>query len=432
MGSWQHREVQVALDRQSREADFPVIPILLPGLDDEPKGFLGQQTWINLRSDLDHPEQLQNLIAAINRQSPVGVDQIKATICPYRGLQPFREEDAAFFFGRDEWSRKLADSVLQHRLVAVVGRSGSGKSSLVYAGLFPELRRNSGGKTWDMLSIRPGNEPLNSLSEALSPPPDGARLAERIEMINSDAERLRSGAVRLGQLVNYYLGQQPGTERLLLFIDQWEELYTLAVTTKSVEKRTQKQDDLNRFIDLLIESTEESPTNVVLTVRADFYGQLLQHPRLPAIIENQQINLGPMTRSQLQRCIEGPASAIGIGFRDDERLVERILDDVGTDEGKLPLLEYALRETWEQSRRNWRPGGPRHLTQGAYDSAGKVSGAIGARARGIYESLSKVQRQATRRLFVSLVAPGEGREDARALAVIPDDPDMAEVIPTVQ
>jgi ABC-type multidrug transport system fused ATPase/permease subunit len=140
MGSWQHREVQVALDRQAREQGFPVIPILLPGLDDEPKGFLALQTWIDLRAGTDDPLQLQNLIAAIHRRPPEGAAEVKAAVCPYRGLLPFREEEAAFFFGRDDWIADLTSKAQAHPLVAVVGRSGSGKSSLVYAGLFPELR----------------------------------------------------------------------------------------------------------------------------------------------------------------------------------------------------------------------------------------------------------------------------------------------------
>ena len=236
MGSWQHREVQVALDRQGREHDFPVIPILLPGLDDEPKGFLALQTWIDLRAGTDDPAQLQNLIAAIHREAPEGAADIKAAICPYRGLLPFREEDAAFFFGRDDWIADLTAKVQAHPLVAVVGRSGSGKSSLVFAGLFPALRKSPGGTTWDMLAIRPGHEPLNALAEALSPPPEGATPAERIERINADADRLRRGTVRLDQLVRHHLDQQPGTDRLLLYVDQWEELYTLAARAEGDSK----------------------------------------------------------------------------------------------------------------------------------------------------------------------------------------------------
>jgi hypothetical protein len=189
----------------------------LPGLDDEPKGFLAQQTWIDLRAGTDDPSQLQNLIAAIHREAPESDADMKAAICPYRGLLPFREEDAAFFFGRDGWIGDLTAKVQVHPLVAVVGRSGSGKSSLVFAGLFPALRKTPSGTIWEMLAIRPGREPLNALAEALSPPPDGATPAERIASINADADRLRRGTVRLDQLVRHYVDQQPGTDRLLLY-----------------------------------------------------------------------------------------------------------------------------------------------------------------------------------------------------------------------
>jgi WD40 repeat protein len=439
MGSWQHREIQVALDRQSREGDFPVIPVLLPGLDDEPKGFLALQTWIDLRAGIDDPTQLQNLIAAIHREAPEGAAAIKAAICPYRGLLPFREEDAAFFFGRDDWIEDLSAKVQAHRLVAVVGRSGSGKSSLVFAGLFPALRKSPGGTTWDMLAFRPGHEPLNALAEALSPPPEGATPAERIEKINADADRLRRGTVRLEQLVRHHLDQQPGTDRLLLYIDQWEELYTLAARGEGASKTgpdaqtgsagaRHANPDVTRFIDLLLAAGErDSPISVVLTVRADFYDHLLRHPTLPAAIQGQQLNLGPMTRAQLQKCIAGPAAAVGLRF--EGTLVESILDDVGEDEGKLPLLEYALRETWEASRKVWQSGGaPGLLTFAAYTGIGGVGGAIGTRAEQIYEKLDEAQQQAARRLFVSLVTPGEGREDTRTRAAVPDEPAMAEVV----
>ena len=166
---------------------------------------------------------------------------------------------------------------------------------------------------------------------------------------------------------------------------------------------------------------------MVLTVRADFYDHLLRHPTLPAAIQGQQVNLGPMTRAQLQQCIEGPAAAVGLRF--EGNLVESILDEVGEDEGKLPLLEYALRETWEASRKAWQNGGtPGLLTFAAYNAIGRVGGAIGTRAEQIYERLDEAQQQAARRLFVSLVTPGEGQEDTRARATVPDEPAMAEVV----
>ena len=172
MGSWQHREVQVALDRQApRAGDFPVIPILLPGLDDEPSGFLSLQTWIDLRADPDDPAQLQNLIAAIHREAPEGAaGRSQGRICPYRGLLPFREEDAGLFFGRDD---EIED------LVAKVQRASAGRGGrpLRQRQVVPGLRRPVPGAAPEApaaapgtcCTLRPGPEPLHALGAALSP-----------------------------------------------------------------------------------------------------------------------------------------------------------------------------------------------------------------------------------------------------------------------
>jgi ABC-type dipeptide/oligopeptide/nickel transport system ATPase component len=427
MGSWQHREVQVALDRQGREHDFPVIPILLPGLDDEPTGFLGLQTWIDLRADPHDPAQLQTLIAAIHREAPEDASaELKAGICPYRGLLPFREEDAGFFFGREQASQDLLSKVQHHPVVAVIGRSGSGKSSLVFAGLFPKLRQNPSDTTWDMMTIRPESEPLHKLAEAISPPhPDLTRGARR-EALNEEAERFRRGSVSLADLVIDYLGEQPGTDRLLLYVDQWEELYTQAPRAGGEEKRAQNQTDVARFIDLLLQATDDSPLTLVFTVRADFYDNLLRHDRLATIAQDQQISLGPLTEQQLGDCIEQPAEKIGLKF--EEGLVDRMVREVGGDEGKLPLLEYALKGTWENSRKAWTRGTAALLTHGAYETAGRVEGAIADKADAVYSRLSDAQKAAARRLFVNLVTPGEGQADTRAIARVPDDPTVEQVV----
>ena len=428
MGSWQHREVQVALDRQGRERDFPVIPILLPGLDDEPTGFLSLQTWIDLRADLHDPAQFQTLIAAIHREAKEDASaELKAGICPYRGLLPFREEDAGFFFGREQASQNLLSKIQRHKVVAVIGRSGSGKSSLVFAGLFPELRTSPGGITWDMMTIRPESEPLHKLAEAISPPKSDLTRGARREALNEEAERFRRGSVSLGDLVNDYLGEQPGTDRLLLYVDQWEELYTQARRAGDENIRVQKQADATRFIDLLLQATEDRSLTLVFTVRADFYDQLLQHDRLTGIAQDQQISLGPLTEPQLRDCIEQPARKIGLDFEDG--LVDRIVRDVGGDEGKLPLLEYALKGTWENSRKAWSRGTTTTLlTHAAYETAGRVEGAIAGKADAVYGKLTDAQKDAARRLFVNLVTPGEGQADTRAIARVPDDPVIEQVV----
>jgi hypothetical protein len=185
LGGWQKREMWFALDRQVREENegrpFPVIPVLLQGADLTP-GFLFLNTWIDLRRGLDDvftAEALSAFEQAIKATKPVrhyedsavrAVEYPAAAICPYRGLQIFREEDAAFFAGRKAFAKQLLDFALGKNLVAVVGPSGSGKSSVVQAGLIPLLRREQPpADTWDAVSFTPGDDPFHRLASALIP-----------------------------------------------------------------------------------------------------------------------------------------------------------------------------------------------------------------------------------------------------------------------
>src|SRR5215510_6777144 len=174
LGTWQQREVQLALDRQA-EAErtgrrFPVIPVLLPMVEDPPGGFLKLHTWVDLRADLADPVQLPLLLTGIRGVAPADGHTLREAFCPYRGLLPFREEDAGLFFGRQEAIDTLLAKLRTHDLLTLVGRSGSGKSSVVYAGVLPALRRRADGRTWAIRSLRPGPEPLHALVRLFDPP----------------------------------------------------------------------------------------------------------------------------------------------------------------------------------------------------------------------------------------------------------------------
>lgn len=172
MGAWQLREKNYALERQAREPGFPVIPVLLKDADPA-LGFLAQNTWVDLRTGIDQPMMLAVLAAAV-RGEPPGPDlreQVRETlagVCPYKGLAYFREEDAAFFFGRDVAIGDLCKAVKEGHFVAVVGASGSGKSSLVRAGLVPKLRADT-KSPWDIVTLVPGDRPLHNLAASLVP-----------------------------------------------------------------------------------------------------------------------------------------------------------------------------------------------------------------------------------------------------------------------
>ena len=200
MGSWQQREKDLALDRQAREAGFPVIPVLLPG-SDPALDFLGLNTWVDLRAGLDDLRLLSVLEAGIRRR-PFGpemqlqIDETLGSVCPYRGLQPFREEDARFFCGREAAVQELVTAVERQPFVALVGSSGSGKSSVIRAGLIPALRAGALEHVWDVATLVPTGRPLHSLAAALmlKLAPEGSEV-DRLAEVKKLAENLVDGSI---------------------------------------------------------------------------------------------------------------------------------------------------------------------------------------------------------------------------------------------
>jgi formylglycine-generating enzyme required for sulfatase activity len=413
MGPWQQREKDLALERQvSVERGgqhFPVILVLLPGAE-PPLGFLSQQTWVDLRTRADDPVLLHTLVKAVHGEPPGPDAQAKvretlATICPYRGLLYFREEDASFFFGRAEAITQLVGAVERHNLVAVVGASGSGKSSVVRAGLVPELRK-SRECVWEVVTIVPTDRPMQALAAGLLPllEPD-MRETDRLKETTNLAEALFPQApdqkpVQLRDVVDRMLLKQPGTERLLLVVDQWEELFTLC-----------KDDRARRcFIDNVLEATTTAKLSVVLTLRGDFFGRAITAYRaLSDRVQGAQVNLGPMKKEELRLAIEEPAGKVELTF--EPGLVELILEQAGDEPGHLPLLEFVLRQLWDHRR-----GGTLH--HDAYRAIGQLEGAIAKKAETLYEKRNEEDRRKIQQIFLRLVRPGEGEADTRRRATL--------------
>ena len=416
LGNTQQYERQFALVRQARDPTFPVVPVMLPGsTTDRPFDFLHLLTWVDFSKAAhvsEAPDALARLLAAIRGEAESAVQE---AICPYRGLDAFREEDAAFFFGRGSTVDELVRKVREHPFVLVVGRSGSGKSSLVYAGLLPALRQ-ARDQFWSVLSLSPGRYPLRALAAAFNPRAEGQGIAEYEEKIGNEAERLRTGDPEL--LSHMILGELQRTEgrpeRLLLYVDQWEELYAQAPGSGDEQQARKHAVDVSRFIDLLLTAARTGPVTVVGTVRADFYDPLMGHPEIKSFLSARQVLLGAMSRDELKATIAEPARRLGLAF-DPPDLVERILDEAGEDEGMLPLLQYALKETWNQ-----REGST--MTAGSYARSGGVREAIRVTAERAFDALPATDKPAARQLFLRLVTPGEGQEDTRARAAMPTEP----------
>jgi WD40 repeat protein/DNA-binding SARP family transcriptional activator len=326
--------------------------------------------------------------------------------CPYRGLAAFREVDAPFFFGREAFTARLVDAVQHKAIVAVIlGASGSGKSSTVFAGLLPHLRKRP---SWQIITFRPGNRPFQALASALLHTLEpGLSDTDLLIQAGKMRDALSDGTVPLFNVALHVLKKHAAGKRLLLVIDQFEELYTLC-----------PDESLRRhFLDMLLSSVEEgldhrvSPLSLLLTLRADFMGQALSHRPFADALQDGSLLLGPMNREELQAAIEKPAEMQGAAF--EAGLVQRLLDDVGEEPGNLPLLEFALSLLWEQMDQGW-------MTHTAYEEIGRVDGALARYAEEVYDELMDAEKARARAIFVQLVQPGEGTEDTRRVAIRQD------------
>jgi hypothetical protein len=256
MGNTQQYERELALVRQTRDKRYPVIPVLLPGCENPPTGFLQLLTWIDLSRDgsaLGQTHSLEALCGAIRRQ-PVPPSAARIQICPYRGLEPFREEDAALFCGRDDAIRDLVSQIQTFSFVAVVGSSGSGKSSLVFAGLLPALRQQRQTKVWDVVWFRPGPSPLRALADAFGSMPQDVGPASKDSYLENEAAAYREGDPgKLRRVINDRLDAAPEKpDRVLIYVDQWEELYAMAPTIDDAEQRRHHSSDVEKAIALLV------------------------------------------------------------------------------------------------------------------------------------------------------------------------------------
>jgi WD40 repeat protein len=316
-------------------------------------------------------------------------------VCPYRGLFAFREEDAPFFYGRDAFTQMLVEAVQKQSLVAVIGPSGSGKSSVVFAGLIPQLRCE---RTWIIEAFRPGDRPFRNLAAKLVPLLE-TRMSETDQLleINKLATALRQGDLRLRDAIARILEKNPDN-RLLLVADQFEELYTLC---RDARERL-------LFLDNLLEASDYTPNfTLVLTLRADFLGQALSYRPFGDALQYADLKLSPMNREELQAAVEQPAAMLGVTI--ESGLTERILDAVSTQPGDLPLLEFALNRLWAKQR-------DAQLTHAAYEEIGGVEAALSRYAEEAYGRLNEEEKERARRIFIQLVRPGEGTEDTRRLA----------------
>jgi WD40 repeat protein/class 3 adenylate cyclase len=307
---------------------------------------------------------------------------------PYKGLRAFAEGDAEDFFGREALSAHLVERLGRTRFLAVVGPSGSGKSSVVRAGLVPRLREGAlpGSEHWYVVEMFPGAYPLEELEAALLRAADSPA-AGLLDQLEQGERGLLRAAKRLFA--------EPESE-LVLVVDQLEEVFTLV---EDEARRTQ-------FLALLERAVDDPHANlrIVVTLRADFYDRPLLYSGFAELLRDYVEALVPLKADEFERAIAGPAERVGARF--EPGLLAQLVADVADEPGALPLLQYALTELYER-----REGST--LTADAYRAIGGISGALAGRAEEIYEGLGDRAQEAARQLFLRLVTLGEGAEDTR-------------------
>ncbi len=373
--------------------------------------------------------ELAELEAELNRLEATLPPEIEPTAdeapapgeSPFKGLQFFDVADSNLFFGREQLTAELVDHLRHHTFLAVVGASGSGKSSLARAGLVAALQKGEpladgslppgGSQDWAIHVITPTAEPLESL--ALSLTRQAVSVIEAATLIDDLQQDSRCLHLYIRKLLAQPAHRQ--SAKLFLLIDQFEELFTLC--RDEVKRRA--------FVDNLLTTVEreDSSAIVVMTLRADFYTHCGQYERLREMLESRQKYIGPMSQAELRRAIEKPVE-LG-NWRFAPGLVELLLRDVGDEPGALPLLSHALLETWKRRR-------GRTLTLAGYAGAGGVHGAIAKTAESVFAQLSVEQQPIARNIFLRLTELGEGTQDTRRRASLAELIPQAETKPEVE
>ena len=328
--------------------------------------------------------------------NPMSITQAEENIFqltnPYKGLRAFQQADTDDFHGRDELITELLERLRVRAsnadFLAIVGPSGSGKSSVVKAGMLPRVQDGVLDKSidWFVTEMMPGTHPMEELEAAL--------LAIATNEVPGLLEQLREDERGFVRAIKRILPADKS--EFVLFIDQFEEVFTL------VEDENRREHFLNSILHAA--EDQRSRIKIVVTMRADFYDRPLLYTNFGQLIRNNTELVLPLSDKELREAIVAPADRVGMAL--DEGLVEAIINDVHAQPGALPLLQYALTELFER-----REG--RRMTLAAYRDIGGTIGALARRAEELFQSFNKEQRAATRQMFLRLVTLGEGTEDTR-------------------
>lgn len=336
---------------------------------------------------------------------------------PFPGLRPFSIDDAHLFFGREGQVDEILQKLYYNRSVAVIGYSGSGKSSLMYCGLIPELYGGfmaETGSHWKVIITRPGNSPIDNITkDSIDFLIKEGRIQEEDRGIHKAIIKsiLRNGNNGLIELTKYLQSDQ--AENIFFFIDQFEELFRF--------KESGDEENINEascFVNLIVTTVSQKavPAFVAFSMRSDFIGECASFPGLTQIINDSNYLVPQMTRDQKRLAIEGPV-AVG-GGRISQRLVKRLLSDIGDNQDQLPILQHALMRTWDYWIANREQGEPMDIRH--YNAVGRISQALSLHANEAFDELSSKEKFIAEILFKSITEKNSENLEMRRPGKIAD------------
>jgi len=342
------------------------------------------------------------------------ISENRIGINPFPGLRPFTMEECFLFFGREGQVDDILLKLSKHRSIAVMGYSGSGKSSLMFCGVMPVLYGGfvtQTGPFWSIIHSRPGNSPITNLTNSIL---DGLILSKKIEEQDKHIHRaiinsiLHGGPQGLIEIAKYI--QQDESENVFFLIDQFEELFRYADGGND-----DTANEATAYVNLILAAIQqkEVPIYVALSMRSDFIGDCTTYAGLSEMINSSNYLVPQMTREQKRMAIEGPVTVSG--GKITPRLLKRLLNDIGDDQDQLPILQHAMMRTWEYWVTSHDPGEPLDIRH--YNAIGKISQALSLHANEAFEELNTRQKEIGETLFKALTEKSQDHGMRRPVKV---------------
>ncbi len=346
-------------------------------------------------------------------------------INPFPGLRPFHTNEAHLFFGRDGQSEEVLVNLSKNNFAAILGASGTGKSSLIYCGLLPILYGgflHNGRSRWKVVITHPGSSPINNLAESIAETFGGTADRDKIEtdsLINRAL--LKRSASGISNVINQY--GVKSDENVLLLIDQFEELFRYQFSSHDVEAANQ----VDHFVNMICNTVKQTelPIYVVITMRSDFIGECSPYQDLTKLINKSHYLIPRMVREDYQKAITGPVAVGGAHITD--QLVQLLLNEMGNNPDELPILQHSLMRTWDYWTNNADTSQPIGLNE--YEAIGRLERALSNHANEAYDELNFEQKHTCEIIFKSLTEKGADNRGIRRPTSVTELAEIAETSP---